>query len=84
LSSDAKKNLDKLASEMKRGSTVAIAGFTTGNQSSSLKLADTRAKVVANYLKSKGFKATIKKSTGGIVVGSLPLSRRVDIEVQSN
>ena len=84
LSSDAKKNLDKLAAELKRGSTVAIAGFTTGNQSSSLKLADTRAKVVANYLKSKGFKATIKKSTGGIVVGSLPLSRRVDIEVQSN
>jgi len=84
LSSDAKKNLDKLAAELKRGSTVAIAGFTTGNQSSSLKLADTRAKVVANYLKSKGFKAVIKKSTGGIVVGSLPLSRRVDIEVQSN
>jgi outer membrane protein OmpA-like peptidoglycan-associated protein len=45
-------------------------------------LADTRAKVVANYLKSKGLKATIKKSTGGIVVGSLPLSRRVEIELE--
>jgi outer membrane protein OmpA-like peptidoglycan-associated protein len=72
-----------MAAEWKRGSTVSIAGFTSGNQSSSLKLADTRSKVVAKYLKSKGVNTTIKKSTGGIVVGSLPENRRVEIEFES-
>jgi outer membrane protein OmpA-like peptidoglycan-associated protein len=84
LSSQAKKSLDNLAAELQSGSTVSIAGFTTGNQSSSLALADTRSKVVAKYLKSKGVNAKIQKSTGGLIVGSLPLSRRVEIELELN
>jgi outer membrane protein OmpA-like peptidoglycan-associated protein len=84
LTAQTKKALDKLAAELKRGSTVSLTGFTTGNQSSSLALADTRSKVVAKYLKGKGVNATIQKSIGGMVVGSLPLSRRVEIQLELN
>jgi len=84
LSAQAKKSLDKLAAELKSGSTVSLTGYTTGNQSASLALADTRSKVVAKYLKTKGVNAKIQKSIGGMIVGSLPLSRRVEIELELN
>lgn len=85
LTAKAKKELEKLAKELaKNGASVSIAGFTSGNQSSSLVLADKRAKTVAKFLKSKGVKANIKTSTGGIITGSLPLSRRVVIEWERN
>jgi outer membrane protein OmpA-like peptidoglycan-associated protein len=81
LTSKAKKELEKLAKELaKNGASASIAGFTSGNQSSSLVLADQRAKTVAKFLKSKGVKAIVKKSTGGKTGGSLSLSRRVVIE----
>ena len=82
LSTKEKLNLDKLIADLKVGSSVSITGYTSGTQSSSLILADTRAKNVAKYLKSKGVTSTIQKSNGGVVGGSAATSRRVVIEWQ--
>ena len=84
LSAHSKRNLDKLAAGLKRGSTVSIAGFTSGTQASSLALADARSKATANYLKAKGVKVVIQKSSGGVNGVSLPFSRRVEIELELN
>jgi outer membrane protein OmpA-like peptidoglycan-associated protein/Ca2+-binding RTX toxin-like protein len=84
LSAHSKRNLDKLAAGVKRGSTVSIAGFTSGTQASSLALADARSKATAKYLKTKGVNATIQKSSGGVTSGSAPFSRRVEIELELN
>ena len=84
LSAHSKRNLDKLAAGLKRGSTVSIAGFTSGTQASSLALADARSKATAKYLKAKGVKVVIQKSSGGVNGGSLPFSRRVEIELELN
>ena len=83
LSAHSKRNLDKFAVGLKRGSTVSIAGFTSGTQASSLALADARSKATAKYLKTKGLNATIQKSSGGVIGGSLQFSRRVIIELES-
>ena len=82
LSTKEKLNLDKLIADLKVGSSVSITGYTSGTQTSSLVLADTRAKNVAKYLKSKGVTSTIQKSNGGVVGGSAATSRRVVIEWQ--
>ena len=80
----ARHHLDKLAAGLKRGSTVSIAGFTSGTQASSLALADARSKATANYLKAKGVKVVIRKSSGGVNGVSLPFSRRVEIQLELN